>query len=298
MLSVLIPTYNYITLDLVTEIHDQCQKAGIPFEIIVCDDASTNKNSIINNKKINNLVNAIFQENNLNIGRAANRNLLAQKAKNEWLLFMDGDTFPKEKSFIEKYIVEIKKNSNSIFYGGICYKETVPNEKEILRWKFGKKREEINLYQRNKSPYKTTLTSNIVIKKNVFEKVYFNESITEYGYEDLIFVSELKKRNLKIEHIDNPAYHLNYETSELFLLKTEESLKNLKLIFEKKLILKDESKIIQKWIFLNKFKLDILLKFLFKKLEILMKKNLLSNNPSLFIFDLYKLGYFCSINTK
>lgn len=298
MLSVLIPSYNYSTIDLVTEIHDQCEKTGISFEIIVCDDASSDENSIINNKEINNLDNAIFEENKLNIGRAANRNLLTKKAKYDWLLFMDCDTFPREKSFIKKYIDEIKNTSNLIFYGGICYKETIPNKKEILRWKFGKKREEINLYTRNKSPYKTTLTSNIVIKKSVFEKVSFNESIVDYGYEDLVFMSDIKKLKINVKHIENSAYHLNYETSELFLIKTEKSLQNLKNIYNNNLIDSSESKIIGKWILLKRLYLQKAYVFLFKSTSSLAKRNLLSKNPSLFIFDLYKLGYFCLINSK
>lgn len=298
MLSVLIPTYNYSAYDLVVEIQTQCERAGIEYEIIVLDDSSTEEKSLEQNRKINRLPNSKFEENELNLGRAKNRNFLSKKAKHEWFLFMDCDTFPKEKNFITNYILEIKKRNSFVFYGGICYKNDFPNEKEILRWKYGKAREEISVSKRLQKSYESTLTSNIVIKKSVFDEINFNETITEYGYEDMVFVAELKKRNLKIEHIDNPAYHLNYETSEIFLSKTVEGLKNLVLIFENKLIQTNESKIIQKWVFLNTHKLDKFFSFLFRKSELLMKKNLLSNNPSLFIFDLYKLGYFCSINTK
>ncbi len=298
MLSVLIPTYNYSTIDLVTEIHNQCEKTGILYEIIVCDDASTDKNTIITNREINNLDNTIFKENKINIGRAANRNLLSKLAKHEWLLFMDCDTHPKEKDFIPNYIKEIHQNLFTVFYGGICYEESIPNEEEILRWKFGKKREEINLYDRTKSPYKTTLTSNILIKKDVFEKIYFNETIIDYGYEDMVFIADLEKKNISIKHIKNPAYHLNYETSEVFLIKTEKSLQNLKCIYNNELIKTTDSKIIKKWSFLKRFHLDKPYIFLFKKLSLLAKNHLLSKNPYLFIFDLYKLGYFCLINSK
>lgn len=298
MLSVLIPTYNYSAFDLVVEIQTQCESAGIEYEIIVLDDSSTEKQSLEQNRKINQLPYSKFEENEFNLGRAKNRNLLSKKAKHEWFLFMDCDTFPKGKNFIANYILEIKKRNSSVFYGGISYKNDFPNEKEILRWKYGKAREEVPVSKRHNNSYESTLTSNIIISKTVFDEINFNESITEYGYEDMVFVSELKKRNIKIEHIDNPAYHLNYETSEMFLSKTEEGLKNLKLISENKLIQPNESKIIQKWVFLNTYKLDKFFTFLFRKSEFMMKKNLLSNNPSLFVFDLYKLGYFCSINTK
>lgn len=298
MLSVLIPTYNYNAFPLVKEIHEQCEKAEINYEIIVLDDGSTDENSLKENRKINLLSKSLFEENKCNIGRAAIRNLLAEKARFEWFLFMDSDTFPKNKNFITNYIVAITQNINYVHFGGICYKNEPPEQGQLLRWKYGKKREEISVDERLKGSYKNTLISNIIINKNVFNEVSFNQSITQYGYEDLVFIAELQHKNTKINHIDNPAYHLNYETSEIFLLKTEEALKNLKFIFKNKLIHKDQSKIIQKCFFLNKYKLNTIFIFLFKKLKFIMRKNLLSKNPSLFIFDLYKLGYFCTINTK
>ncbi len=41
MLSILIPTYNYNIVALVSEIHRQISNTEIPFEIICLDDAST-----------------------------------------------------------------------------------------------------------------------------------------------------------------------------------------------------------------------------------------------------------------
>lgn len=299
MLSVLIPTYNYNTYPLVKELQLQCENSNIEYEIIVLDDCSTEQISLHKNRKINELSNSRFEENKINLGRAGNRNLLSKKAKYEWLLFMDCDTFPKEKSFIYNYINEIKKDVFSVFYGGICYKKKTPHKKnQILRWKFGKKREEVNILKRYKNPYKTVLTSNLLISKNLFKENNFNESITEYGYEDLVFALELKKNNIHIHHIENPAYHLNYETSELFISKTEKSLENLKWIYANELIEPSDSKIIEKWVLLKKFHLLKPYTFLFKKIFPLARKHLLSKKPSLFIFDLYKLGYFCSINTK
>ena len=43
---------------------------------------------------------------------------------------------------------------------------------------------------------------------------------------------------------------------------------------------------------------DYLYVFGFKIVKNSFTKNLLSKNPSLFIFDLYRLGYFCQINSR
>lgn len=298
MLSVLIPTYNYSAYPLVKEIQLQCENSNIIYEIIVLDDCSNEQSCLQENKKINKLPHSRFEENTQNLGRARNRNLLAEKAKYEWLLFMDCDTFPKEKNFISNYINEIKKDNYFVFFGGICYKNTIPSEEKLLRWKYGKNREEISILKRKRKPYETVLTSNLLISKKTFNKNKFNDSITEYGYEDLVFALELQKNNISIQHIDNLAYHLNYETSELFLIKTEKSLDNLKWIHTSNLINPSDSKIIQKWNLLKKFNLLKVYCSIFKKLSPMIRKHLLSKKISLFIFDLYKLGYFCLINSK
>ena len=101
MISILIPTYNYNTLPLVEELHRQAILENIEFEIIVADDASPiNENTEINSK-INQISNCQFERNKVNLGRGQNRNFLVQKAKYDWVLLMDCDTFPKEKNFIK-----------------------------------------------------------------------------------------------------------------------------------------------------------------------------------------------------
>jgi hypothetical protein len=48
-----------------------------------------------------------------------------------------------------------------------------------------------------------------------------------HGYEDYSFISTLKLRNIAIEHIENPLFHLNLETSEVFLSKTKIAIQTL-----------------------------------------------------------------------
>ena len=49
---------------------------------------------------------------------------------------------------------------------------------------------------------------------------------------------------------------------------------------------------------LQKFKLDLLLSTIYPSMKKRFEKNLLSNTPSLFIFDLYRLSYLCYISRK
>ena len=292
MLSILIPVYNYNVVPLVLELHKQCLECEIDFEILCQDDAS--KLFFEENKKINGLKYCRFSKNNSNLGRGKNINLLAEKAQFEWLLIMDCDTFPKENHFIQKYITQVNKNEK-IVYGGIVYKKEKPAQDKLLRWYYGNARESLSIEKRNTNPNGNALTSNILIKKNIFILNKFDKSITKYGYEDLVFLSDLKKKGIVVKHIDNPTYHLGLETSKQFLKKTKTALENLKKLTATTSLNSSESKILKTYVLLEKMHLTDLISFLFKKNEPNMVGNLLSKKPSLLLFDLYKLGYFCSI---
>jgi hypothetical protein len=210
---------------------------------------------------------------------------------------MDCDTFPTQNNYIQKYISQINE-AEKVVFGGIKYQKEKPSNDQLLRWFYGNARESISVEKRNTNPNGSALTSNIIIQKKVFISNKFNDSITKYGYEDLVFLSDLKKKGVLVKHIDNPTYHLGLETSEQFLAKTKIALENLKSISENNSIYNSESKILKVYNILKQLYLTSFISILFKKNERNLEHNLLSKNPSLFLFDLYKLGYYCSIASR
>jgi len=296
MLSILIPVYNYNAFPLVLELHKQCTDCGINFEIIGIDDGSDLYKS--ENNPIQLFSNCIFEELPQNIGRSKIRNLLASKAKFDWLLFMDCDTFPCNSDFITNYVNQIFSSKKSIFFGGIRYKTEKPESEKLLRWEFGLKREAINLASRKKNPYKSAFISNFLIKKTVFETILFDEKITKYGYEDFAFIHTLKNKNIEIQHIENLSYHLNLETSALFLSKTKTALEMLLYISKTIEPAHFESKITKTYTAISYLKLQFLISKIFQELRLKLENNLTSKKPSLLVFDFYKIGYFCYLNTK
>lgn len=298
MISILIPTYNYNTLPLVTELHRQAISESIEFEIIVADDASPiNENTEINSK-INQFPNCKFERHESNLGRGQNRNSLVQKAKYDWVLLMDCDTFPKQKNFIKNYLESLKNHTEKAIFGGILYYNERPKEEEMLRWVFGKSREEIPLPKRLANPFHYALISNILLHKKILLSHPFDNAIFNYGYEDIVFILSLKRENIAITHIENPAYHLNLEKSEVFLNKFHSSLQNLKLVLDQNIISPDDTSLTKAYTNLKRLHLVKPTALAFKMLRNAFTKNLISKNPSLFIFDVYRLGYFCQINSN
>src|SRR5690606_35662677 len=108
------------------------------------------------NSEINSLGNCRFDVLPKNIGRSKIRNLLAEKAKFDWLLFLDADTFPSNSDFIANYCSSFSEGSGVVF-GGIKY-PAKNSENTSLRYKYGCVRESLELSERIKNQYRSFIT--------------------------------------------------------------------------------------------------------------------------------------------
>jgi glycosyltransferase involved in cell wall biosynthesis len=279
----------------VSELHAQCMESGIHYEIIALDDASSLFHA--ENNEINSLENCRYEILPKNIGRSSIRNLLAKKAKYGWLLFLDADVFPKNRNFISEYLNHICSEEKAI-NGGLLYQEQKPEKNQVFRWAYGSKREALTKTQRETNPYLSFLTLNFLIHKKVFDKVTFNESIPNLRHEDTLFSFDLMKANVKVEHIDNPVYHLGLDAFECAMRKENESLTALKYLLNHNLLSPDYVRIARYYTTIKNLKLSPLFSAFHKLAKPLFTRNLAGENPSLFIFDLYRLGYLFTINDK
>lgn len=296
MLSILIPVYNFDVRNLVNQLVEQCRTASIPFEIILLDDGSTAPFRQVN-QVLGKLHDVIYEELPLNVGRAKIRNLLLEKARYDSLLFIDCDSALPDDQFISRYQPFI--GSNLIIYGGRVYEEEPPADPELfLHWYYGTCREVIPVAERLKAPNQSFMTNNFLIHKSVFGLLRFNEIIRGYGHEDTLFGFELKKNNLIITHIDNPVIHIGLETAGELLRKSKNSIRNLRRILNdngEHTAMAEDISLLHSYLRVKKLQMDGLIRRLFKRFEQAIEHNLESKNPRLFLFDLYKLGYICSI---
>jgi hypothetical protein len=290
MLSVLIPTYNYNAFFLVKEIHQQLILENIEFEIICLDDGSKSPLNV-KNKEINNLSFSSFKSLEHNIGRSAIRNLLAKKATCNWLLFLDVDVIPVKSNFIKKYINCLTKDK-TVFCGGLLYEDKKENVK-LLRYKYGKKHEEISLEKRIENPDKYFFTSNFLIQKAVFNDVKFEEKLTQYGREDLLFSLELIRKRYKIEHINNEVYHLGLDQNDLFVAKTKEAMENLVFIDKQSLIDTKEMPLLDLVKKISTVKMTRIVGFFYPFLE-----KLTISKSSVFFLNCMKVSYMCHLKLK
>ena len=262
---------------------------SLKYEIIVGDDNSSEKKIIKKNSEINKFKNCNYFKLNKNIGRSKIRNLLAKKSKYNYLLFLDADVKITRKNFIEYYLNKINLNTQ-VIYGGIVYQKERPESNQILRWKYGIKREALSTIKRRKHPHISFLSLNFLINKKTLMLINFNEEIPNLRHEDTLFSLDLKKEKIFIDHIDNPVIHLGLDTSKHFITKSEEAIDALHIFENKRLINPDEIKILRyvKRLYI----LKKIIVVLFKLFKDKMTTNLISDKPSLIIFDIYRLGYY------
>ena len=185
-------------------------------------------------------------------------------------------------------------DKGTIFFGGSIYKKS-ENPNCSLRYKFGKKREEINSIQRNKNPYKYVSSRNFMCKKDVIVEALSKIESVSYG-NDYVFGSILKRKRIDIFHFDNPVLIENIEENSIFIRKTHQALDNVIKCYKEGKLQKHSITLLKVYRILE----VLLMKGVFIKLTNIfrdkIKQNLYKENPDLFLFDVYRLSYICKIN--
>ncbi|MCG2431952.1 glycosyltransferase family 2 protein [Aequorivita xiaoshiensis] len=294
MISILIPTFNCNIFPLVNTLYLQCEKSNIDFEILVMDDASTDKQYLQENLKINLLRNCKFQTLEKNIGRSAIRNLLAQNAVAESLLFLDADVMPLRPDFIDEYISKLNLDAE-IICGGITYDGVKPKKNENLRYIYGVNREQKSVSKRqNESHF--IVSANILILKKCFLEI--NTMLDNLYGDDLVLSSNIKKKQIKVIHIDNPVIHYGLEDNGKFIKKALQAVETI-VTLEKKAFLENDIMPIQNaFIKLKKYHLLKSFSFIVSRFRKTMERNFNSENPNLFWFDLYRLNYYIQLKKE
>ncbi|GJM32286.1 MAG: glycosyl transferase [Saprospiraceae bacterium] len=287
MLSVLIPVYNYDIRPLVIALHHQCQSAQIEFEILCYDDCSELDFHLTNQETLSKIKGVSYIRLDNNVGRSRIRNILAEAAQYDYLLFMDCDSGIVAETYISCYVEKLQPNT--LLYGGRVYSKMPPKKTEwYFHWYYGSHREQIPAADRQKLPYHSFMTNNFLIPRRIFQQIKFDERIRYYGHEDTLFGIELSQRKIKILHLDNPLEHLGLETFEQFLEKSRQAIVNLYRIFcQNKEV---STRLLETFRRLKQWQLARPVGWVLIQMRPILLRNLKFIPPDLFLFDLYKLS--------
>ncbi len=285
-LSILIPVYNRDCSQLISDLHAQACTLGIPFELIVADDHSTNTEALNAVRgTVSSLEHCRLIALQQNTGRSAIRNLLADNAAYSKLLFMDCDAAVCSPHYLASYIEASGKAD--VVCGGARHSDTLPRSGVELRWRYEKKADKQRSAEyRSRTPYARFTPFNFLISRNVFQSIRFSTTFKGYGYEDVQFGLELERRGIPILHIDNPLLHLGIEDNATYLYKTEEAILNLQAHQSD---IQQGSTLLRHYNRICSLHLQPLLRAAARILLKPIKRNLLGSSPNLRLFAFYKL---------
>jgi glycosyltransferase involved in cell wall biosynthesis len=159
-----------------------------------------------------------------NQGRARGRNTLAGHARAEHLLFLDSDMLPDCDAFLANWVA-IAEAGTPVAFGGFSLKQTPLRPEHALHRAMALKTDCTPASERARQPEKHVFTSNLLVRRDVFSAIGFDEAFAGWGWEDVEWAMRVTRAH-PILHADNPATHLGLDTARDIAGKYEQSVAN------------------------------------------------------------------------
>jgi len=222
-LSVLIPTYRDDPSALLRALDDPSVHA----EIIVLDDGGGDAALVdrIAEQVASLNVPARLIRLSHNEGRARGRNRLAAHARAGHFLFLDSDMLPDPQDFLTRWSALAQGENTPVAFGGFTLDQTPQRPEHALHRTMALKSDCTPASERAREPEKHVFTSNLLVRRDVFESVGFDEGFSGWGWEDVEWAMRVSRQH-PILHVDNSASHLGLDTAPTMAAKYEQSAAN------------------------------------------------------------------------
>jgi len=218
---------------------------NLSYEIIVVDNASTDDSAQV----ANNFAKATLIKNKKNLGVAAGRNLGIHRAKGDFIVFLDDDTYITEDPF-SKIIEFMRKDKDvgiigpkilypngnlqesvrsfptpiSVFWRGTFLHKIFPNTNFYKNYIL----KDFNHQEIKEIDW--VLGACQFIRKEVFETIGFLDEKFFFGYEDIDFCFRAKKKGWKIVYYPFSSIYHYYARESAKGLLNKPKLEHLKSI--------------------------------------------------------------------
>lgn len=225
-LSILIPFLGDDPGQLTRELGEQIG-AGHKAELVLLDDGSQDAGLAARLTETMQALSAPtrFVRLAANVGRARGRNRLAEEARGDWLLFLDADMLPDAPDFVARWLALIETQAPAAAFGGFSFKRTPLKREHALHRAMAQHSDCLPAAIRAQNPEKHVFTSNLLVRREVFESVAFDGRFTGWGWEDVEWAMRVS-RHWQILHPDIPASHVGLDTAATLVRKYEQSAGN------------------------------------------------------------------------
>jgi glycosyltransferase involved in cell wall biosynthesis len=160
-----------------------------------------------------------------NQGRSKGRNRLVSHARAGRFLFLDSDMLPDDPKFVGAWLDLIARDDPPVAFGGFSLKQVPPRRDQALHRAMAGHSDCLDAEVRSQNPAKHVFTSNLLVRRDVFEAEAFDEGFAGWGWEDVEWGMRVARR-WPILHIDNTATHLGLDTATAIAAKYEQSAAN------------------------------------------------------------------------
>lgn len=160
-----------------------------------------------------------------NEGRASGRNMLAGQARGGHLLFLDSDMLPDAPDFLGRWVNLVELKNPAVAFGGFSLDQAPRTRDNAVHRALALRSDCVPVEARRQSPEKYVFTSNLLIRRDIFEAEPFDHQFVGWGWEDVEWGMRVSRRH-EILHVDNPATHLGLTPAATIATKFEQSAAN------------------------------------------------------------------------
>ncbi len=226
-LSVLTPFFRDDPAPLLSALEREAEALGERVELVLLDDAG---GDAALSARVEAAVRAMRLPARLvrldrNEGRARGRNRLARHGRAAQLLFLDSDMLPDRADFLQLYVRLVDGEDPPVVFGGFSVDQAPRSREHALHRALASRADCLPAAVRGRTPEKYVFTSNLLVRRDVFEAEAFDEGFAGWGWEDVEWGARVSRR-YGVRHIDNPATHLGLETACALAAKYEQSAAN------------------------------------------------------------------------
>lgn len=160
-----------------------------------------------------------------NEGRSGGRNRLSTAARGQSLLFLDSDMLPDTDRFLKIWADLAATENPAVAFGGFSLLQAPADPRFAVHRAMAAKSDCVSHEERAKQPEKYVFTSNLLVRRDVFEAEAFDAGFTGWGWEDVEWAIRVSQR-FPITHVDNAATHLGLDTVGTLARKYEQAAPN------------------------------------------------------------------------
>ena len=226
-LSVLIPFLRDDPCDLLQRLDAEAAAVAGSVEVVLLDDCSADAALT---GRITALTAAMALPVRLislssNEGRSRSRNRLASAARGGGLLFLDSDMRPDRPDFLQTWADLVAREAPAVAFGGFSLLQAPTDARFAVHRAMAARSDCVPRDERARTPEKYVYTSNLLVRRDVFEAEAFDPAFTGWGWEDVEWGMRVSRR-FPVVHIDNPATHMGLDTVAALAGKYEQSAPN------------------------------------------------------------------------